>query len=97
MRNHLFAKSLKKLGFYEKNKHFCHSDCPYLIELVSPPVAVGNESVKKFEELSTAFGSLKLRPLDYVKDRLASFYHWGDKQALNQAIEVCLEQSLDFN
>jgi hypothetical protein len=90
-------KSLEKLGFHEKNKHFCHPDCPYLIEIVSPPVAVGNEIVNQFQELQTPFGSLKmLRPLDCVKDRLASFYHWDDKQALNQAIEVCSDQNIDI-
>jgi hypothetical protein len=90
-------KSLEKLGFHEKNKHFCHPQCPYLIELVSPPIAVGNEPVKLFEDLPTAFGSLKLlRPIDCVKDRLASFYHWSDRQALNQAIEVCLDQYIDL-
>ncbi len=91
-------KSLEKLGFYKKGKHFCHPDCPYLIEFVSPPVAVGHEAVHKFEEIKTAFGSLKLlRPLDCIKDRLASFYHWGDKQALQQAVEVCRDRKIDFD
>ncbi len=90
-------KSLERLGFHEKNKHFSHPDCPYLIEFVTPPVAVGNELVQKFEELTTPFGSLKLlRPIDCVKDRLASYFHWNDKQALNQAIEVCSDQMIDF-
>lgn len=89
--------SLEKIGFQQKQKYFTHPDCPFLIEFVTPPVAVGKEAVRKFQNLSTVFGSIKLlRDVDCVKDRLASFYHWDDKQALFQAIEVCLEQRIDF-
>ena len=37
-----------------------------------------------------------MRPIDIVKDRLASFYHWNDKQGLQQAINICLEQKIDL-
>ena len=37
-----------------------------------------------------------LRPVDSVKDRLASFYHWDDKQGLEQAVGICLEQEIDL-
>lgn len=90
-------KSLKKLGFSEEDKYFRHPECPFFIELVSPPIAVGKEAVLEFEDLPTAFGSLKLlRDIDCVKDRLASYYHWGDKQSLDQALEVCIDRSIDF-
>ena len=42
-------------------------------------------------------GMIKLlHPVDSVKDRLASFYHWNDKQGLQQAINICLEQTVDL-
>jgi hypothetical protein len=37
-----------------------------------------------------------LYPIDSVKDRLASFYHWDDKQGLEQALSICLEESIDL-
>lgn|GEM_PF-5446193 len=37
-----------------------------------------------------------LRPIDSVKDRLSSFYHWNDGQALEQAINICLGQQIDL-
>ncbi|MBS0648298.1 MAG: hypothetical protein JSS10_03625 [Verrucomicrobia bacterium] len=90
-------KSLARLGFFEKQKHFAHPECPFLIEFVTPPVAVGKEFVHQFRHLSTPLGSLKLlREEDCVKDRLASYYHWNDKQALIQAVEVCLACKIDF-
>lgn len=32
-----------------------------------------------------------LTPTDSIKDRLASFYHWNDKQGLEQALAIFLE------
>lgn len=72
--------------------------CPLLLEFVSPPIAVGNEPIREFNQVDTSFGTIKLlRPVDSVKDRLASFYHWNDKQGLEQAINICLEQNIDIN
>lgn len=91
-------KVFKELGFVEKQKYFQHPDCQWFVEFVTPPVAVGNEPVKLFNHVSTPLGTIKmLRPVDSVKDRLGNFYHWDDKQALEQAIAICLEQNIDLN
>lgn len=91
-------KALEAIGFKEANKYFQHEDCQWIIEFVSPPVAVGNESIQQFNNLETSFGFIKmLRVEDSVKDRLSSFYHWNDKQGLLQAVNICLEQKVDLN
>lgn len=91
-------KALQALGFFERrDRYFQHENCQWIVEFVSPPVAVGNESIQKFNYVSTSLGTIKLlRPVDSVKDRLASFYHWSDKQGLEQAINICLEQEIDI-
>ncbi len=59
---------------------------------------MGNESIQAFNTIHTSLGTIKLlRPVDSVKDRLASFYHWDDRQGLEQAINICLEQDIDLN
>ena len=89
--------ALADLGFVLKGKHFARNDCPYFIEFVSPPVAVGEEMVYKFGSLDTPFGHVVLlTPTDCVKDRLASFFHWQDMQALEQAIMVFQDQKVDL-
>jgi hypothetical protein len=91
-------KVLKELGFVETRKYFQHKDCPWFIEFVSPPVAVANQPIQEFNKVQTLLGEIKmLRPVDSVKDRLASFYHWNDKQGLEQALNICNEQDIDFN
>lgn len=89
--------SLEKIGFLENGRFFTHPKCQFLIDFVSQPVAIGKEIIKKFEEISTKYGTFKLLTVaDCIKDRLASFYHWDDRQGLEQAIEVCLDHEVDF-
>lgn len=91
-------KVLQEFGFVEKSGYFQHEGCQWFVEFVSPPVAVGKELIHKFNTIHTTFGNIKiLRPVDSVKDRLASFYHWNDKQGLAQAINICLEQDIDLS
>lgn len=74
-------KALKKLGFEEKAKYFTHKDCRWFVEFVSPPVAIGEEPIHEFSQVKTKMGTIKmLKPIDSIKDRLASFYHLNDRQ-----------------
>ena len=90
-------KALAKLGFKRTGRQFSHDQCTYLIDFVNPPISVGHESVHHFNTLKTSIGSLKLlSPTDCVKDRLASFFHWNDAQALEQALMVAEDHSIDL-
>lgn len=89
--------ALVELGFAEKQKCFKHEGCQWFVEFVSPPVAVGEEPIHKFNTVKTPLGTIKLLyPIDSVKDRLASFYHWNDKQGLEQALSICTEHEIDL-
>ncbi len=90
-------KALKPLGFHRTGRCFAHDKCPYLIDFVNPPVSIGNEPIQHFSTLKTSFGSLQLlTPTDCVKDRLASFFHWNDPQALEQALLVSKHHPIDL-
>ena len=91
-------KALLEMGFVEKAGYFQHPGCPWFVEFVSPPAAVGNEYVRDFCSVDTRFGKIKLlRPVDSVKDRLGAYYYWNDKQGLEQAIDICLEQNINLS
>jgi hypothetical protein len=91
-------KALGELGFTEKSKYFWHEQCPWVVEFVSPPVAVGNEPIRQFAKVKTSLGTITcLNPIDSVRDRLASFYHWNDRQSLEQALNICLEHKIDLD
>lgn len=82
---------LQTEGFFE------HVDCPYIIEFIQPPLAVGREPVKKIVTLKTKQGSFRILSVtDCVKDRLAAYYHWNDLQSLEQALLVARRHKVDL-
>ena len=67
------------------------------IGFLSPPLSAGAESVREISVIEEKGKSLKLlSPTDCVKDRLAAYYHWNDKQSLEQALLVCRDNSVDL-
>lgn len=97
-RRRSLAAVLEPLGFVEKNRYFIHPDTPFLIEFPGGPLAVGGEPVRDVHEIRYATGCLRLlSPTDCVKDRLAAWYHWHDRQCLEQALMVAEKHSIDLN
>ncbi len=91
-------QALEEIGFSEQNRYFTHPETPYFLEFPSGPLAVGNEPVGEVEEIRLETGILKLlSPTDCVKDRLAAYYHWNDRQCLQQAVWVAQERAVDWN
>lgn len=88
---------LESIGFQEEGRHFRHKDTPFIVEFLAPPPSVGEEPIEKIAEIKKGGMVLKLlSPTDCVKDRLASFYFWNDKQSLEQAILVSLDNDIDM-
>lgn len=89
--------ALAEIGFSEKDRYFVHPDTPFFLEFPSGPLAAGSEPVTAVEELRLETGILRLlSPTDCIKDRLAAFYHWNDRQCLQQAVWVALERQIDL-
>lgn len=91
-------KSLAKLGFIHRGKYFQHPECEFLIDFVASSVFIGDEIIKDkdFNKMKTKYGMIKLLSAeDCVKDRLAGFFHWNDRQSLEQAILVCLNNKIN--
>jgi hypothetical protein len=90
-------KALKSIGFVKKEgRLFVNPETEFMIDMVAPPVSIGKEPVKEFNQI----GSLRLlSPTDCVKDRLSAYYHWKDSQSLEQAVMVARAQKnkVDLN
>ena len=88
---------LNPIGFERNGRYFVHQSCPYMIDFVNPPVAVGNQPIHEFKKIKTTSGSLQLlTPTDCVKDRLAAYFHWDDLQSLEQAILVAKKHKINL-
>jgi hypothetical protein len=90
-------KILGEIGFFEENRYFKHPETSFFLEFPSGPLAVGREPVKETVLLQFSTGILRIiSATDCVKDRLAAYYHWGDRQSLEQAVMVFKDNAVDL-
>ena len=90
--------AMAEIGFKEEGRYFKHPDTEFFVEFPPGPPTVGYEPVKEVTERRFSTGSLDIiSPTDCVKDRLAAYYHWGDRQCLAQAQLVAKEHPVDLN
>jgi hypothetical protein len=89
---------LGKLGFISTGgRLFQNPKCKFLIDFPAPPVSIGDGPVLRFNNLKTRFGVIQLlTPTDCVKDRLAAYFFWNDRQSLDQAIMVSKAKKVSF-
>lgn len=88
---------METLGFTPKGRYFTHPNTTFFVEFPPGPLAVGKEPVQKIDEHQLETGTLKIiSPTDCVKDRLLGYFHWGDRQSLEQAVLVAKGNPVDF-
>jgi hypothetical protein len=86
-----------KLGFQEKDRYFIHPDTHFFVEFPAGPLAIGDEPVFEVAQIEFATGVLRLlSPTDCVKDRLSHYFHWKDRQCLDQAVMVATGTEIDL-
>lgn len=93
------APVLKKLGFENiGGRLFENPKCKYIIDFPAPPASIGNRPVFKFNKIPTSYGTIELlNPTDCVKDRLAAYFFWNDKQSLEQAVMVAKRKRINIS
>lgn len=90
--------AMEEIGFREKNRYFIHPDTRHIIEFPPGPLSVGDEPIKRIREIRYATGILRvISPSDCVKDRLAAYYFWEDRQSLNQAVLVAVHNRINIS
>ncbi len=93
----VISRTLEKLGFSKKGRHFEHQKCRHIfIEFVPPPISIGSDYAIKPREVLVEGVKIKiLRPTDCVKDRLASYIYFDARECLDQAVLVAIKQKCD--
>ena len=92
-------KVMLTLGFRkEQSRHFTHPNTDIFVEFPGAALLIGDQPIKEFSKVKNKYGTLKLlTPTDSVLDRLAAFYHWDDRQGLDQAIMICKKQKVNLS
>ncbi|WP_210395561.1 hypothetical protein [Motiliproteus sediminis] len=94
---HLKA-AMAKLGFYPIGRYYEHPCCPFLVEFPPGPLSVGDQPIRQWATLTTPLGTFSLITAeDCIKDRLAAFFHWRDRQAFQQALWVAKDQRGEYD
>lgn len=90
-------EAMKGLGFEKERRLWRHPRTDYWVEFSSGPVAIGEERITEFARRETDLGVLDLLPpTECVMDRLAWYFHSGDVQCLDQAIDVAQKHPVDL-
>lgn len=67
------------------------------MEFPAEPVMIGDAPVTEVARHSTPAGVVRLlMTTDSVKDRLAAFLHWNDRQGVEQAVQIIRRQAVDL-
>ncbi|RLD03598.1 MAG: hypothetical protein DRI56_12200 [Chloroflexota bacterium] len=91
-------KAMLEIGFNSIGRHFENPSSKHLVEFPPGPLFLGDGKVNEISELKFNTGILRvLSPTDCVKDRLAHYYHWGDRQCLTQAILVAEKNNINIS
>jgi hypothetical protein len=92
-------KAMGEIGFSKKGRHYIHPDCKHLfVEFPgSAPLGIGEDYSIVPKEVKVEGVKIKiLSPTDCIKDRLASFIHFKDREGLEQAILVAKNHPVKF-
>ncbi len=94
---HLKA-AMAQLEFKPIGRYYEHPKWPFLAEFPAGPLSVGDQPIRQWVTLTTPLGTFSLITAeDCIKDRLAAYFHWDDRQALQQALWVAKDQAGEYD
>lgn len=90
--------AMAELGFTRRDpRNWVHPRTRFSLEFPPGPVTAGGVQISRFASRRTKHGNLRLlAPTECVMDRLSKYFHWGDLQGLEQAIEVAKRQRVNL-
>jgi hypothetical protein len=92
------AIALDKIGFMPNGRYYVHPSTPFFLEFPTGPLSVGSEPVREIAEMKFQTGTLRMLTVtDCIKDRLSHFFHWNDRQGLEQALLIAEAFPIDMD
>jgi hypothetical protein len=89
---------MAELGFYRRGRIYIHDTTDISVEFPTGPLAVAGHRITRTTIANTPKGAIPILYVeDVVKDRIAAYIHWRDKQSLIQAVSILLQHNLLLN
>ena len=83
------GKALAELGFRREGHDYRHRSSRFQLEFPVGPLAIGDERLERWSTLREGPALLHvITATDSCRDRLAAFFHFSDRSALDQACAV---------
>ena len=88
---------MESIGFTRRRDRYVHPRSRFYVEFPWGPLAIGGEYRNLPVTSSTPHGRmLMLSAADSSRDRLAAFYHWGDRQSLTVAAWIAARNRVNL-
>lgn len=82
-------EAMGSVGFERESNRYVHPHSSFWVEFPRGPLGIGSDlDLKPVPFDRSDRRTLALSPTDSVRDRLAAFFHWSDRQALDAAIAI---------
>ncbi len=89
--------AMESVGFTRRRDRYVHPRARFYVEFPRGPLAIGGEYRIRPVSRSTLHGPvLMLSATDSCRDRLAAFYHWGDRQSLTIAAWIAARNRVNL-
>ena len=90
--------ALAELGFHKEGRIYVNDTTDITLEFPPGPLAVGNTLIPIDQITRVGDGQIPILSIeDVIRDRLAAYIHWGDRQSLVQALAMMLKHDIEPN
>jgi hypothetical protein len=88
-------QAMASIGFTRRAAQYFHGKSSFFVEFPKGPLTIGRDvRIKPIRLKIGRSGVLALSATDSCRDRLAAFYHWDDRQSLDVAVQIALENDV---
>lgn len=93
----LLTRAMATIGFVPRGGHFVRPGLPFFVEFPKGPLAIGQDvRIRPVRFPIRGRGVSALSATDACRDRLAGFYHWGDRASLLAAVAIARRNRVDL-
>ena len=88
---------MESIDFHRTGNRYEHPRTPFFVEFPAGPLGVGTDiDIRPVVTRIAGIGVKVLSATDSCRDRLASFYHWNDRQSLITAVQIARRRKVNL-
>jgi hypothetical protein len=94
----VLGRAMAEIGFSKQGRVYVNDTTDIGVEFPSAPLSVGERLITETTVFESNVGEIPiLFAKDVIKDRLAAYFHWQDKQSLVQAVAVMIKHPISLD